>query len=176
MQMRRIVTGQTIAGAAIVSDEPIAPITVGLMPGAEFHALWGGDAAPVLPATGQRPEAKGWFPPAGGFRFGLVTLGADTAALPDDFDFEAGIAELVQKLPGMAEVLEADNPGMHTTDTIDFVVVLSGEVWLELDGGRQTLVKTGDAVVQNGTRHAWRNKTDKPCVMAVSLIGASRTG
>ena len=64
---------------------------------------------------------------------------------------------------------------MHTTDTIDFVVVLSGEVWLELDGGQQTLVGPGDAVVQNGTRHAWRNKTESPREMAVALIGATRS-
>jgi mannose-6-phosphate isomerase-like protein (cupin superfamily) len=175
MQVRRIVTGQTAEGAAVVSDKPIPPITVGLMPGAEFHALWGSDAPVPLPSGGEAPEAKGWFPPAGGLRFGLVILGPDSAAVGADFDLEAGIAEVAQKLPGMVEVLEADNPGMHTTDTIDFVMVVSGEAWLELDQGRQTLVKTGDVVIQNGTRHAWRNKTEQPCVMAVSLIGAARS-
>ena len=174
MDVRRIVTGRTSAGAALVSDEPVAPVTVGLMPGAEFHALWGSDSTVSLPSDGRQPQAKGWFPPIGGFRFGLVTLGPDRVGLPSDFDLTAGIAEVAQKLPGMVEVLEPDNPGMHTTDTIDFVVVLSGEVWLELDGGHQTLVKTGDVVIQNGTRHAWRNKTDQPCVMAVSLIGSTR--
>ena len=104
----------------------------------------------------------------------MFTLGPQGVGLPADFDLEAGIAEVGQKLPGMIEVLEPDNPRMHTTDTIDFVVVLSGEVWLELDGGQQTLVKAGDIVVQNGTRHAWNNRSDQPCVMAVSLIGAIR--
>lgn len=175
MPVRRIVTGQTAGGAEVVSDEAVPPITVGLMPGAEFHALWGSDAPVALPSAGQIPEAKGWFPATSGFRFGMVTLGPDSAGLPADFDLEAGIAEVAQKLPGMVEVLEPDNPGMHTTDTVDFVMVVSGEAWLELDGGHQTLVTAGDVVIQNGTRHAWRNKTDQPCVMAVSLIGATRS-
>lgn len=174
MHIRRIVTGQTPTGAAVVNDEAVAPITVGLMPGAEFHALWGSDAAMSLPTAGQAPDAKGWFPPPGGFRFGIVTLGPDAAGLPADFDLEAGITEVAQKLPGMVEVLEPHNPGMHTTNTVDFVTVLSGEAWLELDNGKQTLVSAGNTVVQNGTRHAWRNRTDKPCVMAVCLIGSPR--
>lgn len=174
MHVRRIITGQTSTGAAVVSDQEVAPITVGLMPGAEFHVLWGDDAVPTLPSAGEQPDTKTWFPPPGGFRFGMVTIGPDSVGLPPDFDLEAGIAEVARNLPGMIEVLEPDNPGMHTTDTIDFVMVCSGEVWLELDGGQQTLVKAGDVVIQNGTRHAWRNKTDQPCVMAVSLIGAPR--
>jgi uncharacterized cupin superfamily protein len=51
----------------------------------------------------------------------------------------------------MAEVLEPENPGMHTTDTVDFDVVMSGEVYLELDDGSEVLLKAGDCVVQNGT-------------------------
>ena len=74
----------------------------------------------------------------------------------------------------MVDVLEPDNPGMHTTDTIDYVVVLSGETWLELDHGERLLVRAGDTVVQNGTRHAWRNTSEEPCVMAVALVGATR--
>lgn len=174
MQVRRIITGQTGTGAAVVSDQLVDPITVALMPGAEFHALAGADTPPSVPSAGQRTAAKGWFPPAAGFRFGMVTIGPDSAGLPAGFDFEAGIAELTQNLPGMAEVLEPGNPGMHATDTIDFVVILSGELWLELDAMQQTLVRTGDVVIQNGTRHAWRNKADQPCTMAVALIGASR--
>jgi hypothetical protein len=52
-------------------------------------------------------------------------------------------------------VLEPQNPGMHTTDTVDFDVIVSGEVFLELDDGSEVLLKAGDCVVQNGTRHAW---------------------
>ncbi len=174
MDIRRVVTGNTPDGAAVVSDERVAPITVGLIPGGEFHAIWASDAQPSLPTEGRQTDAKGWFPPPGGFRFGVVTLAPDSVELPQDFDLFGGIAELAQNLPGMAEVIEPDQPGMHTTDTVDYAVILSGEIWLELDNGQQHLVRARDVVVQNGTRHAWRNKSDQPCVMAVAMIGAPR--
>jgi len=63
---------------------------------------------------------------------------------------------------------------MHTTDTIDCAVVISGECWLELDGEAETHLHAGDCVVQNGTRHAWRNRSDAPCVLFVTLLGAAR--
>jgi len=68
----------------------------------------------------------------------------------------------------MVEVLEPMHPGMHTTDTVDFDVVLSGEVYLQLDDGAEVLLKAGDCVIQNGTRHAWQNRSPKDCVIAVA--------
>jgi quercetin dioxygenase-like cupin family protein len=65
------------------------------------------------------------------------------------------------------------HPGMHTTDTVDFDLVLSGKVYLVLDDGAEVLLKAGDSVVQNGTRHAWENRSSKDCVIAVALIGAT---
>jgi quercetin dioxygenase-like cupin family protein len=55
-----------------------------------------------------------------------------------------------------------------------FEYVLSGEIWLELDDGVEVYLRAGDTVVQNGTRHAWRNKSSEPCQMVVVLIGANR--
>jgi quercetin dioxygenase-like cupin family protein len=86
----------------------------------------------------------------------------------------AAVEELRQKLPGMMEVLEMDHPGMHTTDTVDFDVVISGEVYLELDDGAEVLLTAGDCVIQNGTRHAWHNRSSEKCVVAVTLVGAER--
>lgn len=60
---------------------------------------------------------------------------------------------------------------MHTTPTVDYDVVIEGEVWLELSEGEVHLT-TGDVVVQHGTRHAWRNKGDKPATVLAVLIGA----
>jgi uncharacterized cupin superfamily protein len=65
---------------------------------------------------------------------------------------------------------------MHTTPTIDFEVVLSGEVWLELDDGVEVHLKPGDCVVQNGTRRAWRNHGTDVARLAVFLIGARHAG
>jgi quercetin dioxygenase-like cupin family protein len=95
-------------------------------------------------------------------------------AAPTITDLTAAFAELHQKLPGLAEVLEPDDSGMHTTDTVDFDVVISGEIYLEQDDGSEVLLKAGDCVVQNGTRHAWRNRSAANCVVAVTLLGASR--
>ena len=57
---------------------------------------------------------------------------------------------------------------MHTTDTVDFDVVVSGEIWLELDDGAEVKLEAGDCVVQNGTRHSWHNRSSEPCVLAVA--------
>src|SRR3546814_4221265 len=56
------------------SDEAVAPVAPVLMPGSEFHRLWGGDEAPRFPDAGDQPAAGSYFPPVGGFRFGLFTL------------------------------------------------------------------------------------------------------
>ena len=63
---------------------------------------------------------------------------------------------------------------MHTTDTIDYVIILGGEAQLELDDGRQETVRQGDCVVQRGTRHAWRVTSEEPLILGAVLIGAER--
>jgi mannose-6-phosphate isomerase-like protein (cupin superfamily) len=175
MRVRTIVTGQSSTGTSvIVSDEKVEPITVSLMPGGEFHRLWGADATVKLPSTGVQPQAPLYFPPVGGFRFGFFTIGPDAVSMGPDFDIGSALAEIGAKLPGMVEVLEPEHPGMHTTDTVDFDVVVSGEVHLELDDGAEVHLRQGDCVVQNGTRHAWHNRSAEPCVMAVAIVGAQR--
>ncbi len=89
-------------------------------------------------------------------------------------DRQAMLSEMQAKLPGLAEHLERNNPGMHTSDTIDFEYIISGEVWLELDDGAVVHLRAGDTVVQNGTRHAWRNKGSEPCCIVVFMVGVPR--
>ena len=72
----------------------------------------------------------------------------------------------------MAEHLERDDPGMHTTASVDTGVVISGSVTLELDDGATVVLHPGDTYVQNGTRHRWSNPGDEPAVIAVALVGA----
>jgi len=64
---------------------------------------------------------------------------------------------------------------MHATDTIDFEVVLEGTVVLELDDGSERTLHAGDTVVQNGTRHRWKNPGNTPARMALFICGASHT-
>jgi mannose-6-phosphate isomerase-like protein (cupin superfamily) len=175
MDARRVVTGHDAAGKAVfVSDELVAPVTLALLPGSEFHRLWGSDSTVTFPDDGSRPSAERYFPPVGGSRFGFFTIPPDGGVgAPADLDFEAALAEFEQKLPGMAEHLEADNPGMHTTATVDYGVVLSGEVVLELDDGAKVTLRPGDTYVQNGTRHRWSNTGTVPAVLAVVLVGAN---
>jgi mannose-6-phosphate isomerase-like protein (cupin superfamily) len=63
---------------------------------------------------------------------------------------------------------------MHTTDTLDYCVVVRGEMILEVDDGKTAHLHQGDCVVQNGTRHRWRNPSTEPCLMAFVLVGGSR--
>lgn len=173
MGVRRVVTGHDSEGKSVfASDETVEPITVSLMPGAEFFRLWGGDAPPRFPGDGSEPANPSYFPPLGGFRFFLLTLPPDGEGMPADIDLEAAIAEFDDKLPGMAAHIDPDNPGTHTTDTIDYEFVVSGRIVLELDDGATRELGPGDTVVQNGTRHAWRNPFDEPCKMVVVVIGA----
>jgi quercetin dioxygenase-like cupin family protein len=76
--------------------------------------------------------------------------------------------------PGLAEMFEADNPGMHTTDTVDYGICVRGEVWLELDDGAEERITPGTVVVQRGTRHAWHNRTNEVATVVYVLIGARR--
>jgi mannose-6-phosphate isomerase-like protein (cupin superfamily) len=178
MKVRRVVTGHTSDGkATVVSDSLVDGTRLNMLPGPEYHYLWSADQAPTFPDDGLENPARLWFPPVGGFRFAMFTVAPQTTALPEDFDRETAIAELEETLPGMVSQanMESENPGMHTTDSIDFEYVISGEVWLELDDGEEVHLKPGDTVVQNGTRHAWRNKGTEPCRMVVILLGAHRT-
>lgn len=177
MDVRRVVTGQESGGKSVfVSDERVAPTTLSLLPGWEFHRVWGADSAVALPADGAEPDAPRYFPPSAGFRFAVFTVGPGGEQVVGDIDIEAALAELDEKLPGMAEEMEPDDPGMHTTDTVDFDFVISGEVFLELDDGAEVHLRAGDCVVQNGTRHRWNNRSDEPCTIVVTLLGATRGG
>lgn len=172
--IRRVVTGHSPDGKAVVaSDEVVDPVTAALVPGAEFHRLWGADAAPSFPDDGSPPAMPSYFPPVGGFRVGFFSVPPDgQAQLPPDLDVGRAFAEFEEKLPGLAGHMEPGAPGMHTTATVDFEVVVEGEVWLELDDGVEVHLRTGDTVVQNGTRHAWRNHGEVTARLVVVLVGA----
>jgi mannose-6-phosphate isomerase-like protein (cupin superfamily) len=174
MDVRRVVTGHGSDGKAVfMSDERVPPIVPALLPENEFHRLWGADEAPHFPDDGAQPQVTTYFPPVGGFRFGLFSIPPDGGAgAPAGLDIAAGLAELEELLPGLGRHMEPDAPGMHTTATVDFEVVLSGSCVLELDDGAAVTLAPGDTVVQNGTRHRWSNPGSEPCTLAVFLIGA----
>jgi Cupin domain len=173
MKVRRVVTGHDADGKAVVaSDVEVDGFRPTLSPGSEFHKLWGADEAPRFPDAGTESAYPTYFPPVGGFRFGFFAIPPESQAGAPPSDLEAAVAEFNAGMPGLAGYMEPDAPGMHTTDTIDFEVVLDGEIWLELDNGVEVHLNPGDTVVQNGTRHAWRNHGDKTCRLAVFIVGA----
>ena len=172
MRVRRVVTGHDAAGKSIVADDrEVDPVTLAALPGSEFHRLWGADVLPTFPDAGSMPSHHAYFPPPGGFRFGLFTVPPDGSGPPENVDVSAAVGELEAKLPGLVSYVEPAAPGMHTTPTVDFEVVLDGEVWLELDDGVEVHLRPGDCVVQNGTRHAWRNHGQKTARLAVFVVG-----
>ena len=178
MGVRRVVTGYDEEGRSVfASDEEVDPVIVALQSDAPFYRLWGSDATPTFPDDGSRPAESTFFPPVSGFRFGMFTVPPDTEAVEMPSDAEtlgAWLAEMEEKLPGLLGHMELDDPGMHTSETIDFEVVLEGEVTLELDDGVEKVLGKGDTVVQNGTRHRWGNKGDVPATVAVFMVGARR--
>jgi hypothetical protein len=112
MNVRRVVTGHDTEGRAVfVADEQVAPVTLALLPGSEYHQLWGSDATCHFPDDGARPDVARYFPPLGGFRVGFFTIPPDGGAgAPADLDIEAALAEFEERLPGLAEYLEPAEP------------------------------------------------------------------
>jgi hypothetical protein len=165
--VRRVVTGHDGEGRSIVAqDAPLeaTPIIGSL---AQVHRIWGADGIDQLPGDGSEAPHEGFFPPEGGYRFILFTLlpagsppgAADTGVSFPDF-FEA-----MQRGPGR---------GMHASDSVDLIYVVAGEIWLELDDGAEVRLAAGDTVVQTGTIHGWRNRSDAPATLALVLVGARR--
>ncbi len=178
MPIRRVVTGHDNRGRSVFVSDGAPPRTVAFqsIPGHAFAQVWTTPPSPVVPASGIDPTEGqlNLLPPPGGTSLLIVTFPPDSTMSAPGFDPVAAGEECVARMPDLARTFEPECPGMHRTDTVDYAIVLSGEVWLEIDGGTQTLLRPTDVVVQQGTRHAWRNKTDAPATVAFFMIGARR--
>lgn len=176
LALRRVVTGHDRDGASLVALDSAPPRSDQFqhIPGMMSRLVWATDPVPSLPFGGTDPTlaVESLVPPQGGTRFLVVTFPPDSVFAAPDFDPAAAAAENLAISPGLAELFEPD--GMHGTPSVDYGIVLDGEIWLELDDGRAELLHRHDVVVQNGTRHAWRNKSDRPATLAFVLIGARK--
>lgn len=174
--VRRIVTTTDSEGAsAFLSDGPSPwQATFESIPGFDVTMLWATDentsTEAEFPDKGAWPTS--WVPGPGGSRLLLVTFPPDSVMLSAEFDGLAAHTEQMEKLPGLAEAFEAENPGMHKTASVDYGVVLSGRITLELDNERVRELQAHDVVVQRGTRHAWRNPAAEPASVLFVLLGA----
>lgn len=172
--MRRVVTGHDENGrSVVVSDGPIPRSREFIsLPGWVSRLPWATEPGQRLSRTGEdpTPEVTSLLPAPGGTRFIVLTFPPESALADPAFDPAAFDQEQRADSPGIAELIEPD--GMHATPTVDYGIVLTGEIVLELDDGRCTPLSPGDIVIQNGTRHAWRNRGRLAATVAFVLIGA----
>ena len=139
---RRVVTGHDETGRAVVTSDELVDNGVSRRPGHRSFVLWTTDKVPA--------EASAEAP------LDLTTLNRSLA--------NGTVFRIVEYAPGVA-------PARHQTDSVDYAVVLSGEIELVLDGTTVRL-SAGDTVIQRATVHDWVNNSDRPCVMVFCLIGA----
>jgi quercetin dioxygenase-like cupin family protein len=140
--VRRVVTGHDGQGRAVVTiDEPVKNVQ-SMRAGASASVIW---TTGTIPADNSSPE--------------------DGAARTVSTALAGGsVFRVIEYMPGVA-------PRMHRTDSIDYAVVISGEIDMQLDDSEVHL-KAGDVLVQRGTVHNWINRGDKPCIMAFVLVDA----
>ncbi|SEB57446.1 cupin domain-containing protein [Streptomyces melanosporofaciens] len=147
------------------------------VPGFAVSLVWatstdttvGSDVSDPTPTTGS------YVPALGETRVLTVSFPPDSVMVGPDLDPAAAQAEQLHILPGLAELFETDDPGVHRTDSVDYRVVLNGHFVLDLSDGRTAQLTAGDVVVQNGTRHAWRNPGMDPATTLFVLVGVPCT-
>jgi quercetin dioxygenase-like cupin family protein len=142
LKVRRIVTGHDASGKALVAIDEISRDRVSHRRGAEFVNVWSTSGFPVDNAD-----------PADGAK----QIGGTTRE-------NGSVFRVVEYAPGVA-------PRNHRTNSLDYAVVLSGEIDMEMDGQTVHLC-AGDVLVQRGTIHNWVNRGEQPCVIAFVLIAA----
>jgi hypothetical protein len=177
MKLRRVVIAtEGDNGGVVVEDGPPPRMhDWTYMPGFSQALVWATPSNVTLSETNDpTPGATTMLPEPSGTRFIVLTFPPDSIFADPSFDGAAAGAESLEHSPGIAELFEPESPGMHTTPTVDYNIVIDGEVWLALSGDREVKLSAGDVVVQHGVRHAWRNKSDKPATIAAILIGADR--
>lgn len=178
---RRIVTGHNANGKAIIQEDGPPPRTqrIGGERGPLFHEVWNTREAPasIDHASGE-PAEDGitLSAPENGTRIRVLDIP------PEDDSFDQITPEQAQA--HFAEVGESDvsshsgadsrHAFMHRTETVDYGIMLEGELTLIMDEG-ETIIHAGDIVIQRGTNHGWANRSGKPCRIAFVLIDGAYT-
>src|ERR1043166_100726 len=178
---KRALTGRDDTGKSVFKSFDVTPkvVEIDSNPGLTFYELYMTEAVPGLSGLEPDPMLAGTkaFPGPGGTMFRLISYPPKRPEgwkPPPGVTFESALKEMSDKVPGMGDHFERGAPGMHTSDTIDYGVVVRGEMTLELDDGARVHLRQGDCIVQNGTRHRWRNPLPEPCLMAFISIGGKR--
>lgn len=173
--IQRVVTGHDAGGRALVlSNGPLSTVVeIQAIPGTVFHEVWSTSASPALIAPSEVDPTAGALalpPPAHGTRIRFVDIPPDTP------EFLAHGHERMQRAFTQAgdahlSTVKPDSPHplMHRTETVDYGIVIAGELTLVLDDSEVAL-RPGSVVVQRGTNHAWANRSGRPCRMLFVLV------
>ncbi len=173
--IHRVVTGHDAQGRAVVSSDGPLPtvIEIAAIPGTIFHEVWNTASSPAPIGNDADPTLAPLMlpPPRHGTRIRFVDIP------PDTDEFLAHGAQRMHKAfaqtgdTGVSTVAEdSPHPLMHRTESVDYGVVIEGELTLVLDRGEVQL-RAGSVVVQRGTNHAWANRSGRVCRMLFVLIG-----
>jgi hypothetical protein len=173
--IRRIVTGDDAKGRSrIIEDGPSPSIrTVAARPGYRAVNVWRTQETPAkISAPDSTAQHQGISPPKHGNILRIIDFPpepADPVKLKEMLDSTfGGIYKDAahDKRPGV-------HPGMHRTETVDYAIVLEGEIYAVMDEG-ETLMRAGDVLIQRGTNHAWANRSDRTARIAFVLIDGTR--
>lgn len=175
---RRVITGHNEAGKAVILDDNPPPRMkrVGGGTGPMFYEVWATNQTPVkITATEPEPEEGGDImlaPPTHGTRIRVLDIPPEDGSL-DNMTAEEAKAHFEEIGAGDAAIHDGTansrHAYMHRTETVDYGIVLEGEITLIMDEG-ETTVKAGDIVIQRGTNHGWANRSGKNCRIAFILI------
>jgi mannose-6-phosphate isomerase-like protein (cupin superfamily) len=171
-RVRRVVTGHDPEGRSmILSDGPATSVKeIPTFPGLALTDLWETASAPAsnegtVDAAARPVKLE---PPQNGTVFRIVEFPPD-ASRPKGSDSKEGFKSL-----GASHTKDAGScdPMMHKTATVDYIVVLKGEIHAVMEKG-ETLLRPGDVLVQRGTNHSWSVRGKEPCIVAVVLVNAN---
>ena len=172
--IHRVVTGHDADGKAVVaSDGPLPTVVeIAAIPGTVFHEVWATAGSPAVVDNGADPTpAPLALPPPGhGTRIRFVDIPPDTAEyLAHGAARMRGAFEQIGDAKASTVKADSPHPLMHRTESVDYGVVIEGEITLVLDDSEVPL-RPGSVVVQRGTNHAWANRSGRPCRMLFVLV------
>ena len=174
--IRRIVTADDAHGRSrIAEDAPaIAVRTVAERPGYRNVNVWRTEAAPVpVGAPDSIAAHKGILPPGNGGSILRIIDFPPEVADPAERKRRIQATFGTMFTDAQHDKREGAHPGMHRTDTVDYAIILEGEIWAVMDEG-ETLMRTGDVLIQRGTNHAWANRSTKTARICFVLLDGSR--
>jgi len=172
--IRRIVTGHDDKGRSVFIADGAAPkVEQRRSGGATVTELWETRSAPASNAGNEDPTDHPYRlpPPPNGTVFRIIEYPPDSIRVAALRERGAEHAQDAASDGYVRDVQHQRHPGFHKTASVDYAIILSGEIHALMDEG-EVLLKTGDVLIQRGTNHAWSNRTDEPCTVAFVLIDA----